>query len=298
MANSATENVFPTGEGAGAVALLQRRDGMSGDLFSRYWRDVHGVLATRIPGFTSYRQYHIERVAAYSESTVAAPMELDGIAEVLFAPTQADAGLVDSRIADFIRADERNVFSRAYLYNLPAGASRIWSPEPYDRNEHLTAVSMPCRLFFLLFQQAQARPLSSIQLELDGLLNDCRRAVPRMQILHSHLLAAGDTSWWDTPGVDNGRAGAPFVAAVKIETRDDDCVGDTVASLSKAIGRRAAGALGTATLYRVTRRYVMVHEGEPTEIGLRGLDAFRTIGEAQADNQRAPELLRSLYRYP
>jgi hypothetical protein len=165
-------------------------------------------------------------------------------------------------------------------------------------NITLSEFRRTANLLFLLFQKAQARPINSIQLELDGLLNDCRQAVARIQILHSHLLAAGDTSWWDTPGVDNGRAGAPFVAAVKIESKDGGSVGDAVESLSKAIRQRAADALGAAALYQVTQRYVMVHEGEPTEIGLRGLDALRTIGEARADNQRAPELLRSLYRYP
>ena len=39
------------------IALLQRKDGLSDSLFSRYWRDVHGVLAARIPGFWSYTHF-------------------------------------------------------------------------------------------------------------------------------------------------------------------------------------------------------------------------------------------------
>jgi hypothetical protein len=297
MSNIPIEYGDSTAEGAGAVALLQRRPGMSADLFSRYWRDVHGVLATRIPGFTSYRQYHLERQAVFIETTEAAQIGLDGIAEVLYAPVQGDAGLIDSRVAEFIRADERNVFACAYLYNLPAGASRIWSPEAYDPNEHVT-VPTPVTLLFLLFQAAEAPSLEAIQLGLQQVLIECRRQVPRLQILHSHLLAAGDTHWWNTPGVDNSPGGVTFAAAAKLAIARDESVDEAVQAVAQAIRRRAPGTLGAATLYRVTARFVMVHAGEPTEIGLRGLDTLRTIGEAQARNQRDPQLLRTLYRYP
>jgi hypothetical protein len=285
----------PVGEGAGAVALLERRVGMSADLFSRYWRDVHGVLATRIPGFTSYRQYHIDRDALYREGNAPLPMNIDGIAEVLFSQLQS-GGLVSSQVAELIRADEQNVFSRAHLYSLPAGASHAWSAEPYDRNEHLVPAPGPGQQqLFLLFQNEAARPTVT---ELHSVLRHLLDAVPRVHVVHSHLLAAGDVSWWNTPGVDNGEGGAPFVAAVKLHVGRDFGTDDQVKAISPALQRRPVTALGRAALFGVNQRYVMVHGGEPSEIGLRGLDAFRTIGEAAAENQRSSELLRSLYRYP
>ena len=39
----------------------------------------------------------------------------------------------------------------------------------------------------------------------------------------------------------------------------------------------------------------MVEQGRPTLIGLRGLDAVRTIEEANAVNQCDPAVLRAIY---
>jgi hypothetical protein len=45
--------------GVTTIALLERKPSLSRPLFTRYWRDVHGVMAARIPGFESYTQYHV-----------------------------------------------------------------------------------------------------------------------------------------------------------------------------------------------------------------------------------------------
>lgn len=64
------------------IALLERKQGISRDLFSRYWRDVHGVMAARIPGFDSYVQHHVDPITDIG-SRVVEPFE--GIAVVTFA---------------------------------------------------------------------------------------------------------------------------------------------------------------------------------------------------------------------
>jgi hypothetical protein len=63
--------------------------------------------------------------------------------------------------------------------------------------------------------------------------------------------------------------------------------------------RAASGnQLGSISLHPVTQRYWMVNDDQPTELGLRGLDALRTLYEAKASNQRDEPLLRSIFLYP
>lgn len=104
--------------GVTTVALIERRRDISRDLFSRYWRDVHGVMAVRIPGFASYIQYHVTPASIHSP-----PFE--GIAIVTFAKEDDRQGLVTSEVTQHIHRDEQNVFRRAFLYNLDGEAPAI-----------------------------------------------------------------------------------------------------------------------------------------------------------------------------
>lgn len=42
------------------VAILGRREGLSFEEFSRYWREVHAPLAARLPGVVRYVQRHVQ----------------------------------------------------------------------------------------------------------------------------------------------------------------------------------------------------------------------------------------------
>lgn len=39
--------------------LLSRRASLTQSDFRRYWQDVHGPLAARLPGLDAYRQLHL-----------------------------------------------------------------------------------------------------------------------------------------------------------------------------------------------------------------------------------------------
>ena len=101
--------------GVTTVALIERRPDISRDLFTRYWRDVHGVMAARIPGFATYTQYHVTPLSA------AAP-PFEGIAIVTYASEDDRQGLATSEVTPHIHRDEQNVFRRALLYNLDGAA--------------------------------------------------------------------------------------------------------------------------------------------------------------------------------
>ena len=41
------------------IALIEKKPALDRADFRDYWRDIHGVLAVRIPGFWTYTQYHL-----------------------------------------------------------------------------------------------------------------------------------------------------------------------------------------------------------------------------------------------
>lgn len=93
------------------LALLIRKTGISTALFSRYWRDVHGVLAARIPGFESYIQYHLDAPLddllpeeVNRASKVRATARFDGLAEVTFKNADKRLGLATSDVTAMIRS--------------------------------------------------------------------------------------------------------------------------------------------------------------------------------------------------
>lgn len=104
--------------GVTTVALIERRPDITRSLFTRYWRDVHGVMAARIPGFDTYTQHHVTPLDPSAE-----PFE--GIAIVTYANEADRAGLINSDVTQHIHRDEQNVFRRALLYNLGEGDDAI-----------------------------------------------------------------------------------------------------------------------------------------------------------------------------
>jgi len=122
------------------VALLERKPDISRSLFTRYWRDVHGVMAARIPGFESYIQYHVTPLNDTGASIVE-PFE--GVAIVTFADAKDRAGLANSDISQYIQRDEQNVFRRALLYNLEAGANQTLRAGDGRAAEHSAFVLVP-----------------------------------------------------------------------------------------------------------------------------------------------------------
>jgi len=60
------------------IYVLHRRPGMGRDEFRRYWRDVHGPLAARMPGLRKYVQNHSLPDPSSGD------LPCDGIAELWF----------------------------------------------------------------------------------------------------------------------------------------------------------------------------------------------------------------------
>jgi hypothetical protein len=245
--------------GVTTIALLERKPTISRSLFTRYWRDVHGVMAARIPGFDSYTQHHVTPVEGNSE-----PFE--GIAIVTYLCEADRAGLIESAITRHIHRDEQNLFRRALLYNLAPGASRTVSG----------ARGTGDLLFLVLPEGVAAAPL----------LEDLARCGPSLLVTHD--LASGDPAGWNDTDVDEGGTSRRFAMLIESQwaTREEALIG---------AGRASDASEGAVAAYLVDETHVMVENGVPTPVGLRGLDAVKTILEAGADNQLQPDVVRAIY---
>src|SRR5690606_4681413 len=170
------------------LALLSKRAELSDELFRRYWRDVHGVLAARFPGFASYRQYHLGALRLALGAAADLPA-LHGMADVRFAEEAARATLAESDISPLIQADEANLFSRSNLFSLNAGAS-----DPHG------APGSPSPSLLLLIHNPNAAPAVDF-----GDWCHALATVAGVSHLIRHVLARGQALRWDTPGVAHDR---------------------------------------------------------------------------------------------
>jgi uncharacterized protein (TIGR02118 family) len=82
-----------------AIYLIRRKPGMSHEDFHRYWREVHGAIAARIPGLRRYVQCHAIAHDGHEG-------DFDGAAEVWFDDMHAVRAAVESSEYAAAREDE------------------------------------------------------------------------------------------------------------------------------------------------------------------------------------------------
>lgn len=270
------------------VALLQRRQGLSDELFSAYWRDVHGVLAARITGFWSYTQNHVKRHGPQAKPalSVEPPIEMDGFAEVCFLSEEDRQGLASGGVTPMILRDEPNVFSRTLLYSLEAGASRTLFGNGMPREQ------TPIASFVLLLQSPADYSEADLLPVLESGVLAPLKASAGLSSLRLHLLSSGDPTRWKTvEGVDNRMRDEINSVALQVSWRELAQAEAAIESLKEFSHPLLSGP----TAYRVTARYEMVLDGRPTMLGLRGLHALQTIEAAGADNQKQEDVIRCVY---
>jgi uncharacterized protein (TIGR02118 family) len=85
------------------VYCISRKPDVSDAEFHRYWKEVHGPIAARIPGVRRYVQSH-----ALARSREIRPADYDGVAELWFDDMDALLAAVGSPAALAAIEDERN----------------------------------------------------------------------------------------------------------------------------------------------------------------------------------------------
>ncbi len=243
------------------IALIERKPSVSRNLFTRYWRDVHGVMAARIPGFETYIQNHVTLMNPGRAET------FEGIAVVTYRNAKDRNGLIHSSITPHIHRDEQNVFRRALLYNLDAGAMQEVIPS--EDNSQFS-------VHFVVPVNADAEQLQKMILD----------ANPRGLTVFD--LTSGDPSGWNDADVDDGGRGRTF-SRLLITTWTNS---ESADRLCDEVSSRFGNEIG---MYKVDDRFVMAENGRPTHLGLRGMDALMTIQEIGADNQLAPDVVSAVY---
>lgn len=91
---------------------ITRKPDLSVEEFQRYWRDVHGPIAARIPGLRRYVQCHT-LPQLYSGDTSPA---YDGVAELWFDDLEALQAAMASPELQAAREDERNFIDHSRVF--------------------------------------------------------------------------------------------------------------------------------------------------------------------------------------
>lgn len=274
------------------IALLGKKSTISADDFSIYWRDIHGTLATRIPGFWSYRQYHIGgevmNLRRLADDANTSPEELHGFADVSFCSQQDIAGLASSPVAELIKSDEQNVFSYSYLYSATSGNSLTIKDGPELSS---SAPDSAEESFILLLskpvQQNSADFKSRLIARLDRLIDQCA-GIARAR---ANFFQPYDAGAWTAPNV-NHQPDQVIDASVELSFSQRDAITDCLATIDH---HNLAGTGGVQLGYKVRDRFSMVESGRPTLIGLRGLPALQLIQRLGADNQTSAPVLQALF---
>lgn len=89
-----------------AIYLIRRKPGLSEEDFHRYWREVHGAIAARIPGLRRYVQCHaIARTDTDDEFDGAAEAWFDDMEAVRLAVASPEYAAAREDEARFIDLD-------------------------------------------------------------------------------------------------------------------------------------------------------------------------------------------------
>ena len=111
--------------------LLFKRQDVSPETFSDYWRNVHGPVCARLPSQYQYWQFHLghnpgtlwSQIEGIDYNTMAED-QFEGIAELTFTSEQERQTWFDA--ASILMDDEHNLFRKAIGYNTSANNSQTY----------------------------------------------------------------------------------------------------------------------------------------------------------------------------
>jgi uncharacterized protein (TIGR02118 family) len=106
------------------ISFLRRKPGMSAEEFSCYWRDVHGPLASKLPGLRRYVQCH-----ALPSTYAHGDPPFDGAAQLWFADLAAMQEALESKAyVEEVRPDGAKFVAPSGLVTLIAEENRVVWP--------------------------------------------------------------------------------------------------------------------------------------------------------------------------
>lgn len=283
------------------IGFIDARADRPLDLVFRYWRDVHGVLATRIDGIWQYWQHHLAAPDPTLwpelpdvDRTVADDLGLEGFAEVTFKDAATRRAMAGDPVARQIQLDEQNVFRGTYLHNTADGGSVTLVDRRASNVQQGPGDSY--RAIVLLRRDDAADPKAFERYLTDRLAPALAEGADVLKVRY-HRFLPYDGSAWDTPGVDNRLAeGEAYQGWLELIYPDRQRAAAALRSTRVLeVLDDAPSHLAAAHVYPVAEVWTPLIDGRPTQIGLRGYSAWRTIERVGADNQKGAEVLRLLY---
>jgi len=283
------------------IGFIDARADRPLDLVYRYWRDVHGVLATRIDGIWQYWQHHLAAPDPSLwpeiqgvERSVADDLVLEGFAEVTFKDAATRRQMAGDPTARQIQRDEQNVFRGTYLHNTSDGGSvTVVDHRPSNAPQ---GKSPNYRVIVLLRKNPDVERAHFGSYLSEDLAPALADGADVLKVRYHHFLPY-DGSAWDTPGVDNSLAQKDaYQGWLELVYPDRQRAAAALRSrpVAPVLGR-GAEYLSAAHVYPVAEVWTPLIEGRPTHIGLRGYETWKTIQQVGAKNQQSEEVLRLLY---
>lgn len=266
------------------------------EVSDRYWRDVHGVLITRVPRLYQYRLLSLaaNRSDLWSaldgiEFDLPTADQPHGIAQIMFVDDEDRQAFSSSPLqSKYIFKDENNFCDRNItLWSIDNNARTY-----IDQTQEVGANGEPvCPSFVLCFQPADCTTIAEFRHYLvEQLVRPWseRNEVMRLRL---HLLEPFDQSQ-NSPGVSHDCSVAKqYQAWIELVLRDR--AAQQLFSDSRL--SEPARFIKAIHTFPISAWYTLVNQGKPTAVGLRGFSAVQTIEQVGAEIQQADDLLEALY---
>jgi hypothetical protein len=282
--------------------LITRRDDVTLDVFYDYWGDIHGVMAARADGAADYWQH---RLAGPIEDFFPAMAGVDqaapggdpivGMAEITFAAEADRSALVSSAAVRQMVIDEQNVLKGTYLYASAPG-NTLTLVDRLETNAPQGAPEGFCVLIFA--RQAQRTSQEQFRHFMRTTLAEYFVTSSDVNKVRIHLLEPYDSAAWPTPNVDHARnANQQYQAFIELAFHNvETAMRFTRSDELAALRRELPANVRALTTYVNFETHTLVYGGRPTQAGLRGVSAMRTLhAVGQPANERSMDVLKVLF---
>lgn len=264
----------------------------------QYWRDIHGVLAARIPGLYQYRQLHLSPVKGDIFKSIPGinfnlPKEdqPNGIAQLLFL-SKEDVQTFGSHpfVTKHIFEDEQYLVERNATQwssgKMTATSKDVMNEEqpqgPVKHSNFVMALRKRKDISTASFQQYIMNVLVPSWSEKDNVLR-----------LRYHLLESYDDKAWQSPNVKHDwDIEKQYQGWIELVIKEESQADVLLTALEKDELKKHIDVIHA---YPVFEKYTLVYKGQPTDVGYRGYPATQIIKKASAVNQQQHQLLAALF---
>jgi hypothetical protein len=282
--------------------MITRREDVSLKVFYDYWSDIHGVLAAKAEGAFEYFQHRLgapidnffDGMNAVDQTSPEGD-PIVGLAEITFLTEGDREKLIRSAAVGQMVIDEQNVLKGTYMYSTGPGnaetvvdRTKIRAPQGATGDYRVIA----------FLRQADQCTTADFRSYVRETLLPTMRGSPLVMKARLHLLEVFDEGAWPTPNVDHRRgASQRYNAYIELAFDSEAATTRFVRSAEMLeTASKAAPFVASISTYPDFETYTMVFGGRPTQAGLRGLSAFRTLEAIrEPENQRSLQLLNVMF---